>query len=108
MSRYTAVAYYSGIPAKNNNPEKPLILDNFLKGVRIAGDNAIAHKGFNAIPCDVAFIQGFVHEDGKTAPHLQLRQAAINLQKNNNKKSLFQKSKNHYLFIYLSSCVLFN
>lgn len=97
MSRYTAVAYYSGIPAKNNNPEKPLILDNFLLGVKTVGDNAIAHKGFNAIPCDVALIQGFVHEEGKNAPHLQLRQAAINLQKNNNKKSLIVDSN---LFLY--------
>jgi hypothetical protein len=97
MSKVTAVAYYSGIPAKNNNPEKPLILDNFLQGVRVAGDTAIAHRGFNVVSSDVALIQGFVHEDGKTAPHLQLRQQAIDLQKRNNKRSLIVDSN---LFLY--------
>lgn len=97
MSRLTAVAYYSGIPAKNNNPEKPLILDNFLHGVRVVGDRAIAHRGFDVVPCDVALIQGFVHEDGKTAPHLLLRQQAINLQKRNQNRSLIVDSN---LFLY--------
>ena len=87
MSNLTAVAYYGGIPPNNNNPEKPLILDNFLAGVRIVGDTAIAHQGMNAIPCDVALIQGFVHEHGKSAAHLQLRHDAVSLQKNNNRRS---------------------
>jgi len=97
VSNLTAVAYYGGIPPTNNNPEKPLILDNFLAGVRTSGDTAIAHQGMNAIPCDVALIQGFVHEHGKTAPHLQLRQNAVLLQKNNNKRSLIVDSN---LFLY--------
>ena len=97
MSNLTAVAYYAGIPPNNNNLEKPLILDNFLTGVRVVGDVAIAHQGMNAIPCDVALIQGFVHEHGKSAPHLQLRQDAVLLQKNNNRKSLIVDSN---LFLY--------
>jgi hypothetical protein len=97
MPNLTAVAYYGGIPPSNNNPEKPLILDNFLSGVRASGDTAVAHRGMNAIPCDVALIQGFVHEHGKSAPHLQLRQNAVTLQKNNNKKSLIVDSN---LFLY--------
>ena len=97
MFNLTAVAYYSGIPARNNNPEKPLILDNFLEGVRASGDNAVAHQGMNVIPCDVALIQGFVHEHGKNAPHLMLRKTAIDLQKTNNKKSLIVDSN---LFLY--------
>ncbi len=97
MSNLTAVAYYGGIPPTNNNPEKPLILDNFLAGVKLSGDTAIAHQGMNAVPCDVALIQGFVHEHGKTAPHLQLRQNAVLLQKNNNKRSLIVDSN---LFLY--------
>jgi len=91
------VAYYGGIPPTNNNPEKPLILDNFLAGVRTVGDTAIAHQGMNAIPCDVALIQGFVHEHGKSAPHLQLRHNAVLLQKNNNRRSLIVDSN---LFLY--------
>jgi hypothetical protein len=97
MSNLIAVAYYGGIPPGNNNLEKPLILDNFLQGVHLSGDTAIAHRGMNAIPCDVALIQGFVHEHGKTMPHLQLRQDAVNLQKHNSKRSLIVDSN---LFLY--------
>jgi hypothetical protein len=97
MSNLTAVAYYGGIPPNNNKPEKPLILDNFIKGVNASGDNGIAHHGMNTITCDVALIQGFVHEHGKSAPHLQLRKNAIDLQKANNKRSLIVDSN---LFLY--------
>jgi len=97
MSKLTAVAYYGGIPPHNNNPEKPLILDNFLAGVQAVGDTAVAHRGMNPIPCDVALIQGFVHEHGKTAPHLVLRQTAVDLQKQNGKRSLIVDSN---LFLY--------
>jgi len=97
VSNITAVAYYAGIPPNNNNLEKPQILDYFCQGVLTSGDNAIAHKGLNALPCDVALIQGFVHEHGKSAPHLQLRQNAVDLQKRTNKRSLIVDSN---LFLY--------
>jgi hypothetical protein len=97
MSKFTAVAYYAGIPPNNNNPEKPMILDYFCQGVGQIGDTAIAHKAMSVIPCDVALIQGFVHEHGKFAPHLQLRQNAVNLQKTNHKRSLIVDSN---LFLY--------
>lgn len=97
MSKFTAVAYYGGIPPTNNNPEKPQILDNFCQGVIASGDTAIAHHGMTPIDCDVALIQGFVHEHGKEAPHLQLRKNAVNLQKRNNKRSLIVDSN---LFLY--------
>jgi hypothetical protein len=97
MSKLTAVAYYGGIPPYNNNLEKPLILNNFIKGVSAAGDSAIAHRGMNAITCDVALIQGFVHDDGKNLPHLKLRKAAVDLQKKNKKRSLICDSN---LFLY--------
>jgi UDP-N-acetylglucosamine transferase subunit ALG13 len=97
MHNLTAVAYYGGIPPNNKNAEKPLILDNFLSGVHAVGDNAIAHRGMNSITCDVALIQGFVHEHGKSSPHLQLRQDAVALQKKNGKRSLIVDSN---LFLY--------
>ena len=97
MSRFSAVAYYAGIPPNNSNPEKPLILDNFCKGVIASGDIATAHRGMNAIACDVALIQGFVHEHGKSAAHLQLRKDAVELQKRNNRRSLIVDSN---LFLY--------
>jgi hypothetical protein len=97
MSNLTAVAYYAGIPPNNRNLEKPQILDNFCQGVRESGDTAIQHQGMNAVSCDVALIQGFVHEHGKSAPHLQLRQDAVNLQKKTNRRSLIVDSN---LFLY--------
>lgn len=97
MNKFTAVAYYGGIPPGNKNLEKPLILDNFCEGVHVSGDNIIAHKGMVPIPCDVAFIQGFVHDDGKILPHLILRKEAIELQKRNNRRSLIVDS-NLFLF----------
>jgi hypothetical protein len=97
MSKYTAVAYFGGIPPNNTNKEKPLILSNFCQGVIAAGDTAISHNGMTAVPCDVALIQGFVHEHGKDSPHLRLRRAAIDLQKRNKKRSLIVDSN---LFLY--------
>ena len=97
MSKLSAVAYYNGIPPNNSNPEKPLILDNFLAGVQASGDVAIAHRQMNVLDCDVAFIQGFVHEHGKSAPHLQLRRNAVENQKNKGKRSLIVDSN---LFLY--------
>jgi hypothetical protein len=97
MSNITAVAYYAGIPPNNNNLEKPQILDYFCQGVTAIGDNAVAHHGLTVLPCDVALIQGFVHEHGKSAPHLQLRQHAVDLQKKMNKRSLIVDSN---LFLY--------
>jgi len=97
MSNLTAVAYYRGIPPSNNNPEKPLILDNFIAGVNASGDTGIAHKEMSLLDCDVAFIQGFVHEHGKSAPHLMLRKNAVEKQKAVGKRSLIVDSN---LFLY--------
>ena len=88
-----AVAYYGGIPPHNNNLEKPRILDNFLTGVRNSGDTAIAQTSMQVVPdADVALIQGYVHEHGKTAPHLVLRRNAVEQQINNGKKALIVDS----------------
>src|SRR5210317_1514625 len=88
-----AVAYYGGIPPHNNNLEKPMILDNFLTGVRNSGDTAIAQTAMQVVPnADVALIQGFVHEHRKTATHLVLRRNAVEQQINNGKKALIVDS----------------
>lgn len=96
-SSLTAVAYYGGIPSKNNNPEKPLILDNFLEGVKKSGDIAIGHTQMSVVQADVALIQGFVHEHGKTAPHLRLRKDVYETQIKNGKRALIVDSN---LFLY--------
>lgn len=97
MHKLKAAAYYSGIPEKNKNMEKPAILDNFLKGVSANQDEAIAVKNFNIVDSDIALIQGFVHEDGKRLPHLILRQNVIDHQKKKNKRTLIVDSN---LFLY--------
>jgi hypothetical protein len=97
MDKLTAAAYYAGIPAKNNNPEKPAILDNFIAGVNQSGDQGISHRSMTVIPCDVALIQGFVHEQGKSLPHLMLRKQVLEFQKNTGKRSLIVDSN---LFLY--------
>jgi len=91
------VSYLSGIPPKNKNLEKPAILNNFIQGVNKIGDEAIAHHGMNLIPCDVAVIQGFTHENGKRLPHLQLRSNVIEYQKRSNNRTLIADSN---LFLY--------
>lgn len=97
MSKVVAAAYYAGIPPSNRNPEKPLILDCFLEGVQRLGDTAIAHRQLSLVECDVALIQGFVHEDGKTLPHLKLRKDALAKQKTQGRRSLIADSN---LFLY--------
>lgn len=97
MSKFKVVAYSAGIPPGNKNPEKPLILQNFIQGVNASGDQGILHPGMTALPCDVALVQGFVHEHGKDAPHLRLRKEVIDLQKKNNNRSLIVDSN---LFLY--------
>lgn len=83
-----AVAYLSGIPAGNKNPDKPEVLNRFIEGVRAAGDQGILHTGKNIIDCDVAFIQGWQHEHGKSAPHLALRQQVIDHQRKKHQRLL--------------------
>lgn len=97
MDKLKAAAYYSGIPARNNNMEKPAILDNFLQGVARSQDEAIAVRDFNLVNCDIALIQGFVHNDGKNLPHLQLRKNVIDHQKKCKKRTLIVDSN---LFLY--------
>src|SRR6056300_1036067 len=79
------VSYHSGIPAKNNKPEKPAILTNFVAGVNAKGD--------------VALLQGFVHANSKQTPHLQLRQRVIDHQRLKNKRTLIVDSN---LFLYVN------
>ena len=99
MSKLTAVAYYAGIPPNNSNLEKPQILDYFCQGVIASGDSAIAHRDMTVLDCDVALIQGFVHDDGKQLPHLKLRKLAIDKQHKNSKRSLVVDSN---LFLYVN------
>jgi hypothetical protein len=69
----TVVSYLAGVPSPHKNPHKVEILKKFVTGVKRAGDNGIAHPSKNLLPCDVAVIQGWVHEGSPNTPHLVLR-----------------------------------
>lgn len=91
------VSYLSGIPPKNSNPEKPAILTNFIQGVKKVGDVGEVNRTMKIVPCDVAVIQGFTHENGKRLPHLQLRNNVIEYQKRSGNRTLIADSN---LFLY--------
>jgi len=72
------VSYYSVVPKLNKSQEKFDILTKFIQGVNAVGDTGIVHHGYDLQDCDLGLIQGWQHETGKSASHLQLRQAVIN------------------------------
>jgi len=96
------VSYVGAVPPSSKNFNKREILTRFVEGVNRAGDQGIAHNGLNVVPADVAVIQGWTHEQGKSAPHLTLRQQVIDTQRRLGKRlivvdsNLFNyKEKNH-------------
>ena len=56
------VSYHSGIPVVNKSPEKSNILYYMIEGVNACGDIGRNHFELNTLECDVAVLQGFVHE----------------------------------------------
>lgn len=99
QNKITASVYHHTLPSHKINIEKSLLLHYFCEGVNKCDDIVVAHKHFNALPCDVALIQGYSDVNGKTTPHLKLRRDIIELQKQNNKKILIADSS---LFLYLN------
>lgn len=93
-------AYLNGIPASNSNEEKPKMLKEFIAGVNKFGDEGILISLGDPVYCDVAVIQGFVHEHSKTSPHLRLRREVLEFQKKNNKRTIIIDSN---LFLYKSA-----
>jgi hypothetical protein len=79
------ISFVKVIPAKNKSQEKIDILNKFIKGVNATGDNGIVSDSLQMQSCDIAMIQGWQHEHGKTAPHLKLRQQIIDTQINTGK-----------------------
>jgi hypothetical protein len=91
------VSYLSSVPNNNKNLEKTEILKFFYQGVKASGDDAILHQEQSLVSCDVALIQGWVHENSKSSTHLQLRKAVIAHQKKDKKRVLIADSN---LFLY--------
>jgi len=98
MNRMISVAsYLGGIPPANTNPEKPALLKNFIEGVQRAGDNGFLVKNNRILDVDVAVIQGWVHENSKNHPHLNLRKNVFNHQIHRKKRCIIVDSN---LFLY--------
>jgi len=93
----TVVSYLRGIPASNKNPEKPKSLTNFIEGVNSVGDKGIISNDLNIQKSVVAVIQGYVHEDGKQAPHLEFRRRILENQEKNKNRTIIIDSN---LFLY--------
>jgi hypothetical protein len=91
------VSYSRVVPAKNNSTEKEQILKKFLIGVGSNKDTTAYHQDFNLVDCDVAVIQGWQHQLGKTLPHLKLRENIINHQIKNGRYVCIADSN---LFLY--------
>jgi len=95
--KLTVASYLKGIPSQNTNIEKPLIITNFIEGVKKLGDIGHVVSDYNLINADVAVIQGFVHNNSKNSQHLQLRKAVFDTQHAQKKRSIIVDSN---LFLY--------
>jgi hypothetical protein len=91
------VSYLGSVPDNNKNSEKLDILKFFQQGVNATGDEAVLHHGRTLVDCDVAVIQGWVHENSKPSTHLQFRKAIVAHQKKLGKRVLIADSN---LFLY--------
>jgi len=96
------VSYIAGVPPSTKNSGKREILTRFADGVTTQGDQGVKHTALTIIPSDVAVIQGWTHEQGKSAPHLTFRQQIIDTQRQHGCRllvidsNLFNyKQKNH-------------
>jgi len=90
-------SYLMGIPPGNTNPEKPAIIVNFIEGVWKCGDEGTIVTDYDPVDCDVAVVQGYVHENSKKTPHLMLRKNVFDYQQKTNNRSIIVDSN---LFLY--------
>ena len=90
--------YLSGLPKRTKNEFKKMILRSWCEGVEKSGDQVVAVEDNRIVNCDVAVIQGYVHEHGRQAEHLQIRRNAIVHQKSVGKHALIIDS-NLYQFL---------
>jgi hypothetical protein len=96
------ISYLSTLPAKmlasaysTNN--KLLTLQKYAEGVIIAGDTASVSRTLQHEPADVAVMLGWVHGDGKKAPHLAFRQHIVDQQRQCGGRTVIADSN---LFLY--------
>jgi hypothetical protein len=96
------VSYLATLPAKLLNSQhdtnnKFLTLQKYAQGVSASGDAGIISTNLRYEPADVAVMLGWVHENGKQAPHLQFRQHIIDQQQQHGGRNVIADSN---LFLY--------
>ena len=94
----TINVYFAGIPPKNNKIEKVQVLKSFAIGAK-KDPNAFVYEvaDMKYVPSDVAVIQGWVHEQSQSAPHLNFRKTIIDGQQKSKKRVIAIDSN---LFLY--------
>lgn len=97
--------FLSTLPAKTleaakKHDRKMDTFRNFARGVKAAGDEIETVTDLRYVPCDVAFILGWVHEHGKDAPHLRLRQQILDQQRSRGDRTVIADSN---LFLFADS-----
>jgi hypothetical protein len=99
------VSYLATLPRKDEYTAQSLqratdksnTLRYVVQGAIAAGDQGIIWEQPSVIDADVAMILGWVHEHGKTAAHLQLRQQIVDHQRERGARTLIADSN---LFLY--------
>jgi hypothetical protein len=91
------ISYLRTVPPGNKNPEKENILNYFVQGVNRVGDQGILQEQTMLLECDVAVIQGWVHEGSRNSTHLNFRKSIIDKQHKDRKHVLIADSN---LFLY--------
>lgn len=88
----TVVSYLAAVPSSHKNGHKTEFLKRFVGGVNKAGDTGIAHSGTDLLSCDVAILQGWVHEGSANTPHLALRKKVFTTQQQAGKQTIIVDS----------------
>ena len=99
------VSYLATLPQKllafqRSDAPKIQTLEKFAQGVCAAGDQGLVSSDMQYQDCDVAVMLGWVHEHGKSAPHLQFRQEILATQKQRGGRVVIADSN---LFLYANT-----
>ena len=70
------IAVYLAAVPKNKNELKIAVLKRFADGIAKCGDQVMIVNDHSIVNCDMAVMQGFVHND-ISSPHLQLRKKIL-------------------------------
>ena len=90
------ISYMKSVPVANSNQQKTDLLIKYITGVNKIGDSGLVYYDDKIIDCDVAVIQGWVHQNIDT-PHLKMRKKIIDHQFSRKAYTLIADSN---LFLY--------